>query len=178
MLRSTLSSLPESLNNTYRTMLASIKPELIDFARQVLNLLCFSAGPIEVTELIEALAVVVNGDTSRFDVGNKLSGADDLLKICPGIIRILGPATSDYDPPSSKRGRGFSELSISRRVWRKIIYKRAREAHSNPSLCHYNPILRMKLPYTQRILPRQEATYFYPAYYIPSRSFLSDWLSQ
>ena len=118
MLRSTLNSLPETLDDTYRNMLASIKPELEDFARRVLNLLCFSARPIEVTELIEALAIVVNGDTGGFDAGNKLSGADDLLKICPGMIRILGPATSDYDPPSSARGQGFSELSISRRVWR------------------------------------------------------------
>lgn len=118
MLRSTLSSLPETLDDTYRNMLASIKPELVDFARRVLNLLCFSARPIEVTELIEALAVVVNGDTGGFDAGNKLSGADDLLKICPGMIRILGQATNDYDPPSSERGQGFSELSISRRVWR------------------------------------------------------------
>ncbi len=118
MLRSTLDSLPETLDDTYRNMLASIKPELVDFARRVLNPLCFSARPIEVTELIEALAVVVNGDTGGFDAGNKLSGADDLLKICPGMIRILGPATSDYDPPSSERDQGFSELSISRRVWR------------------------------------------------------------
>ena len=124
MLRSTLSSLPETLDDTYRNMLASIKPELVDFARRVLNLLCFPARPIEVTELIEALAVVVNGDTGGFDAGNKLSGADDLLKICLGMIRILGPATSDYDPPSSERGQGFSELSISRRAWhsdRRIV---------------------------------------------------------
>ena len=118
MLRSTLSSLPETLDDTYRNMLASIKPELVDFARRVLKLLCFSARPIEVTEMIEALAVVVDGDTGGFDAGNKLSGADDLLKICPGMIRVLGPATTDYDPPSSERGQGFSELSISRRLWR------------------------------------------------------------
>ena len=118
MLRNTLSSLPETLDDTYRNMLASIKPELVDFARRVLKLLCFSARPIEVTEMIEALAVVVDGDTGGFDAGNKLSGADDLLKICPGMIRVLGPATTDYDPPSSERGQGFSELSISRRLWR------------------------------------------------------------
>ena len=118
MLRSTLRSLPETLDDTYRNMLASIKPELVDFARRVLKLLCFTARPIEVTELIEALAVVVDRDTGGFDAGNKMSGADDLLKICPGMIRILGPVTSDYDPPSSERGQGFSKLSISRRVWR------------------------------------------------------------
>ncbi len=118
MLRSTLRSLPATLDETYDKMLDSIKPELQDFARRVLTLLCFSARPIEVTELIEALAVVVQGDTGNFDAGNKLSSADDLLRICPGMIRILGPAMSEYDPPSSERGQEYSDQEILRRAKR------------------------------------------------------------
>lgn len=160
MLRSTLESLPETLDDTYRIMLASIKPELVDFARRVLKLLCFSARPIEVTELIEALAVDVDGDTGGFDVGNKLSGADDLLKICPGMIRILGPATSDYDPPSSERGQGYSALSISRRVWRsdrRIV-----------SLAHFSVREYLVSDYVLRSSPQ--------FYLLPSESHL--WISQ
>ncbi|KAG8531224.1 uncharacterized protein KY384_004582 [Bacidia gigantensis] len=118
MLRETLHSLPETLDDTYKQMLRSIKPGLLDFARRVLTMLCFSARPIEVTEMIDALAVVVDDEIGGYDIGNLLYSADDLLMTCPGMIRIVGSVTSVYAPPSSERGEAYSEASISSRVER------------------------------------------------------------
>jgi ankyrin repeat protein len=124
MLRTALQSLPQSLVETYDKMLSAIKPEYQDFAQRTLTLLCFSARPIQVCELIEALAVKVGTESGHYDPEEKLSTAHDLLSICPGMLNVKGPAEDKYDVPSSEKGQGFSQKDWSRRFFhadRRIV---------------------------------------------------------
>jgi hypothetical protein len=76
-------------------MLCCIGEESAEEARRILTFLCFSARPLSVAEVIDAIAVDVDMDC--FDPELKVANADDLLRICPGLIEIYEatPETAD-----------------------------------------------------------------------------------
>lgn len=82
-----LKHLPESLNETYERILLGITHSHSQRAQQILSLLCFSSRPLTVEEVIDAIAVDLH-KAERYDRDRKLEGADDLLRICPGLIEI------------------------------------------------------------------------------------------
>jgi hypothetical protein len=118
MLRTALSTLPQTLYDTYDQMLRAIRPEYEDFARRVLAILCFSARPIEVCELIEALATSAENGTDGYDEEEKMSTADDILQMCPGMLTLIGPLDARYNIPASERRRGFKREDVTRRILR------------------------------------------------------------
>jgi ankyrin repeat protein len=157
MLLKTLQSLPMTLDATYDRMLASINPELKDFARRLLILLCFSATPLRVCELTESLAISVDGDGGYFDFGDKMSGVHDLLTICPGMIKVEEKENVRQSALTQERDSDFSNRAILTRVKnadRRIVslahfsvreylvsdrvlqYGKSCEFHLQPSLCH------------------------------------------
>lgn len=87
LLNKCLGSLPKSLYETYERILCNI--ESPEEARQLLSLLCFASRPLSVDEIIEALAVDIDG-LGRYDPASRFNdGADDLARICPGFIEIV-----------------------------------------------------------------------------------------
>lgn len=84
-----LKHLPESLNETYERILVGITHNRSERAQRILSLLCFSSRPLTVGEVIDAIAVDIH-KAERYDCDRKLEGADDLLRICPGLIEV-GP---------------------------------------------------------------------------------------
>ncbi|KAK5314358.1 hypothetical protein LTR93_010373 [Exophiala xenobiotica] len=81
-----LRALPKSLDETYERILCSIESR--EEAQQLLSLLCFAPRPLSVGEVTEALAVDID-DLECYDPGRRfIGGADDVLRICPGLIEI------------------------------------------------------------------------------------------
>jgi len=68
-------------------MLCNIGDESREEAQQLLSLLCYSHRPLSVDEVIDAIAVDVD-ILECYDHSSKLTGAEDLLRVCPGLIEI------------------------------------------------------------------------------------------
>jgi len=86
LLEKCLRTLPQSLDKTYERMLCSIESQ--EEAQQLLSLLCYASRPLSVDEVTEALAVDID-DLECYDPRRRLiGGADDLLRLCPGLIEI------------------------------------------------------------------------------------------
>lgn len=80
-----LQTLPRDLDETYERMLCGIDDDSAEEARRILTLLCFSVRPLSVSELINALAVRLDGPVG-LDRECRLEDADSILEICPGLI--------------------------------------------------------------------------------------------
>ena len=85
-LDSLLNSLPVSLDETYEVLLCKIDKSLVEDCRRILTLLCFSARPLTVSELIGAIAVDIN--SARLDPKRRLRNADGIHDICVGLVDI------------------------------------------------------------------------------------------
>ena len=86
-----LNSLPRSLDETYERMLCSIDDFLIEDARRILTLLCFTPRALTVQELIDAIAVEIN-DSPRLNYKRRLQDFHSIREICGGFIES-GPTT-------------------------------------------------------------------------------------
>ncbi|KAK6387054.1 hypothetical protein LTS17_000320 [Exophiala oligosperma] len=75
-------------------------PPNIEFkeeARRILSLLCYAYRPLCVSEVIKALAVDID-DLECYDHRSRLTGgADDVLRICPGLIEIILGTDGDQE---------------------------------------------------------------------------------
>ncbi len=82
-----LSSLPQSLDETYERMLCNINDNLIEDARRILTLLCFAFRPLTVQELIDGVATEIK-ISPGLNRQRRLQDANDFYEICPGFIEI------------------------------------------------------------------------------------------
>ena len=81
-----LNSLPQSLDETYERILCNIEQNLIEDCRRILTLLCFSARPLTVPELIDAMAVEISSE--RLNLKRRLRNADGIRDICVGLVDV------------------------------------------------------------------------------------------
>ena len=92
-----LSSLPETLDETYERMLCNINCHSIEDARRILTLLCFAHRPLTVRELIDGIAVELNNSTG-LNPKRRLLDSDSILDVCGGFIDISLGADHTIDP--------------------------------------------------------------------------------
>ena len=83
-----LSSLPESLDETYERMLYNIDSYWIEDAQRMLTMLCFASRPLTVQELIDSVAVET-GKSAGLNHKRRLQDLDGLREICGGLIDIV-----------------------------------------------------------------------------------------
>lgn len=79
-------------------MLCNIDHLLIEDARRILTLLCFAPRPLTVREIIDGIAVKINGSTG-LNPKRRLQDANDIREICIGFIDIglrAGHTTETY----------------------------------------------------------------------------------
>ncbi|KAJ6089813.1 hypothetical protein N7467_005029 [Penicillium canescens] len=82
-----LNTLPRDLDETYERILCSIDENFADDVRRILTILCFSARPLTVLELIDAYAVDLN-NPAHLNRDDRLVDIDSLRDICLGLIEI------------------------------------------------------------------------------------------
>ncbi|KAL9124786.1 MAG: hypothetical protein Q9175_008178, partial [Cornicularia normoerica] len=80
-----LSSLPESLDETYERMFCNVNYHLIEDARRILTLRCFASRPLTVQELIDGVAVETNSPVG-LNRKRRLQDSNEIHDICGGFI--------------------------------------------------------------------------------------------
>lgn len=88
-LRKALECLPDTLDGTYDRILCAIHKEYSQDALKILQWLVYSARPLQVDEIVDAIAVYGDGDP-RFDPENRLPDPQDILAICSSLVTIAG----------------------------------------------------------------------------------------
>ena len=109
-----LSSLPESLDETYERMLCNINSFLIEDARRILTLLCYAARPLSIQELIDAVAVEINKPTG-LNRRRRLQDSNGIRDICGGLIDIGLSAdhmTENHDEEELTRTVRIAHFSV------------------------------------------------------------------
>jgi hypothetical protein len=69
-------------------MLCNISATCIEDAQRILAVLCFSARPLTVTELIDAHASNLDG-SSQFSLDDRRLDVESLIEICSGLLELL-----------------------------------------------------------------------------------------
>ncbi len=87
VLRQKLKSLPSTLNETYSRILLAIEDEYKQDAYKILQWLAFSARPLSLDEVIEALAIDLDTDDSPwFNPDLKIIDPQEVFTICSSLI--------------------------------------------------------------------------------------------
>jgi ankyrin repeat protein len=87
MLRKSLATLPQTLDQTYDRILSAISEEDCKYAIRILQWLTFSARPLSVEEIAEVAAVDVGRDPA-FDRDEVLEDPLEALNICSSLVTI------------------------------------------------------------------------------------------
>jgi hypothetical protein len=87
MLRNSLATLPQTLDQTYDRILTAISKEDCVYAMRILQWLTFSARPLSVTEVAEVVAIDVAREPA-FDRNEVLVDPLEALDICSSLVTI------------------------------------------------------------------------------------------
>jgi hypothetical protein len=87
MLRNSLATLPQTLDQTYDRILTTISKEDCVYAMRILQWLTFSARPLSVTEVAEVVAIDVARDLA-FNRDEVLVDPLEALDICSSLVTI------------------------------------------------------------------------------------------
>ncbi|KAA8627042.1 multiple ankyrin repeats single kh domain protein [Pyrenophora tritici-repentis] len=87
MLRKSLTTLPQTLDQTYDRILSAIREEDCEYAMRILQWLTFSARPLSVEEIAEVVAIDV-GREPAFDRDEVLEDPLEALNICSSLVTI------------------------------------------------------------------------------------------
>jgi hypothetical protein len=87
MLRKSLATLPQTLDQTYDRILTSISREDCVYAMRILQWLTFSARPLSVREVAEVVAID-NARESAFDQNEVLVDPLEALDICSSLVTV------------------------------------------------------------------------------------------
>ena len=99
VLRKSLATLPQTLDQTYDRILSAISKDDYDYAMRILQWLTFSAQPLSIKEIAEVVAIDVARDPA-FDRDEVLEDPLEALNICSSLVTVttnkaegrLGPA--------------------------------------------------------------------------------------
>ncbi|KAH0534139.1 hypothetical protein FGG08_007265 [Glutinoglossum americanum] len=109
-IRKALKSLPKTLDATYDRMLLGIAEDCQDQALTALKWLAFSARPLLITELAEAVVVNPEEDPS-FDSEDRLFAPLEILRFLPGLVTMSSPGGDEGD--KEDRGENGKEIRLA-----------------------------------------------------------------
>ena len=98
MLRKSLATLPQTLDQTYDRILSAVTEEDCEYARRILQWLTFSARPLLAEEIAEVVAIDVAREPA-FDRDEVLEDPLEVLNICSSLVTITtNPAEVMWGP--------------------------------------------------------------------------------
>jgi ankyrin repeat protein len=119
MLQRALASLPETLDDTYARILCNIDREYSQDALKILQWLAYSAQPLRIEEVVEVIAVDVEGDP-RFNPERRLPEQQDILTICSSLVTTATVTMEAFEGETSIEVRlahfSVKEYLVSARV--------------------------------------------------------------
>jgi hypothetical protein len=86
--RQTLRSLPKTLDETYDRILAGISETNREYVFRALQWLAFSARPVSVKEVAEAMIIDIDCDLPHVDHDRALRDPRDLRDICTSLVKL------------------------------------------------------------------------------------------
>ena len=98
-LRRALKSLPKTLDETYERILTSIDESYSSDVRKLLQFLTFSQHAMNLTELVDVVAVDMDAKVPQFDPENRIPNPKDILTMCSTLVTmatITGYPTTDW----------------------------------------------------------------------------------
>jgi hypothetical protein len=150
MLRRSLSTLPPTLDQTYDRILSSISEEDTEYAIRILQWLTFSARPLSVKEVAEAVAINVERDPA-FDHNEVLEDPREVLNICSSLVTIADPKQQTI----ALAHYSVREYLVSDRIKQgqaKQYSMQEAECHSAITKGCLNYILQLPQPFSERDL--------------------------
>ncbi|KAJ7182423.1 hypothetical protein C8R43DRAFT_5507 [Mycena crocata] len=96
-----LNNMPTSLRTIYDRILERIKnPDMVSGVSRTMNWLLFSERPLEVLEVIDALAFDFESEPVRFNPAKRML-PEALLASCAGLVTILEVEASEFHGPKT-----------------------------------------------------------------------------
>ncbi|KAH8882915.1 purine and uridine phosphorylase [Thozetella sp. PMI_491] len=83
-----LSSLPETLDETYRRILDNLPRSYLEKATRLLQFLAFSERPLRIDEAVDILAVDCKQKRERFKIENRMPRPDEMVRYCGSLVVI------------------------------------------------------------------------------------------
>jgi ankyrin repeat protein len=156
MLRKSLATLPQTLDQTYDRILTAISEEYSDYAIRILQWLTFSARPLSVEEVAEVVAIDVARNPA-FDRDEVLEDPLEVLDICSSLITITMNEADGRSRPA-QRIVALAHYSVQEYlVSDRIRQGSAKEYSMQETECH-NAIAKGSLKYLmqlQQLLERE-----------------------
>ncbi|CAA9959481.1 Arp Ankyrin repeat protein [Pyrenophora teres f. maculata] len=145
MLRKSLATLPQTLDQTYDRILTAISREDCVYAMRILQWLTFSARPLSVTEVAEVVAIDVARE-SAFDRNEVLVNPLEALDICSSLVTITKNG-ADGRPGPAQQIIALAHYSVQEYlVSDRIRQGPAKQYSMQEAECH-NAITRGSLKY-------------------------------
>ncbi|KAE8823749.1 hypothetical protein PTNB73_10123 [Pyrenophora teres f. teres] len=145
MLRKSLATLPQTLDQTYDRILTAISKEDCVYAMRILQWLTFSARPLSVTEVAEVVAIDVARE-SAFDRNEVLVNPLEALDICSSLVTIT-KNEADGRPGPAQQIIALAHYSVQEYlVSDRIRQGPAKQYSMQEAECH-NAITRGSLKY-------------------------------
>jgi ankyrin repeat protein len=116
--RETLKSLPKTLDATYDRILASIPDETADIALSALMLLAYSARPMTLQEIAEAMVVDHQSRTFNPDE-DRLTNCREVLEICGSLVTVV--TRENHLPSWVQTIRRPMETTLKPGSWPEIV---------------------------------------------------------
>ena len=110
-LRETLASLPLTLDDTYARILCNIHKKRSQHALKILQWLAYSARPLQIEELVEVIAVDIEGNP-RFDPERRFPESRDILTICSSLITTTAEATDGHHGKTTEEQVRLAHFSV------------------------------------------------------------------
>lgn len=96
LLTNALASLPKTLDETYTRILDSIPESHRRKAVRILQLLAFAVRPLRVKEIVDAVAVNLDGEP-HFDLRNRMPDPAEILRYCSSLVVVVPGQPDFYD---------------------------------------------------------------------------------
>jgi hypothetical protein len=120
MLRKALATLPPTLDQTYDRILSAISEEDSEYALRILQWLAFSARPLSIDEVAEAVAINAERDPA-FDRDEVLEDPLEVLNICSSLVTMAVDNSFEFGASPNRvvalAHYSVKEYLVSDRIW-------------------------------------------------------------
>ena len=140
MLREALGSLPKTLDETYENILKNINQNDRPYALRILEFVCFSACPLTIEEVNDALAIELD-EKPRFDPESRFLTAEEILYVCPSLLILNEQEIRKGSKRTTARIVQLAHFSVkeylvSERIAKSIVsYFALSPCQGNETLC-------------------------------------------
>ncbi|KAH9876213.1 hypothetical protein J1614_004092, partial [Plenodomus biglobosus] len=145
MLRKSLATLPQTLDQTYDRILSAIGEDDCKFAMRILQWLTFSARPLSVEEMAEIVAIDVARDPA-FDRDEVLEDPLEVLNICSSLVTVTrNEANGDSRP--GQQSIALAHYSVQEYLVSERIRQGSAKQYSMQEVKCHNAITKSCLKY-------------------------------